>query len=114
MVIISAEKIFYQMFRMRFLATLTIMSVVMAPPGAELLGHHKKYKNCKHLNQQSKINDGLLVTTKSGKIKGVRETAANGCPVDMWWGIPYAEPPIGELRYKRPVPISRYKIFAIS
>ena len=104
--IISTEKIIYKMFRMRFLATLTLMSVVMAPPGAELLGH-KKYPNCNHLNEEMKINDHLLVKTKSGKVKGQHELAANGCPVDTWWGIPYAEPPIGDLRFKKPVPISR-------
>ena len=104
--IISLEKVIYKMFRMRFLATLTIMSVVMAPPGAELLGH-KKYSNCDYLNEETKINDNLLVKTKSGKVKGQHELAANGCPVDTWWGIPYAEPPIGDLRFKKPVPISR-------
>ena len=92
----------------------------MAPPGlggrSDLLGHkkgdellgHKKYKNCKHLNEHMKVNDdNLVVMTKNGKVEGIRETAANGCPVDMWWGIPFAEPPVGELRFKKPVPISK-------
>ena len=105
--IVSSEKIIYKMLRMRFLATLTIISVVMAPPGAELLGQHKKDPNCNYLNEEMKINDNLLVKTKSGKVKGQREVAANGCPVDMWWGIPFAEPPVGDLRFKKPVPISR-------
>jgi len=100
------------MFKMRFLTTLTIMSVVMAPPGAELLGH-KKYKNCEHLYEHSKIRHSLVITTESGKVKGNREVGANGCPVDMWWGIPYAEPPVGELRFKKPVPISRYSVIYI-
>ena len=104
--IVSSEKIIYKIFRMRFLATLTIISVVMAPPGAELLGH-KKYPNCNHLSDEMKLNDNLLIKTKSGKVKGQREEAANGCPVDTWWGIPFAEPPIGDLRFKKPVPISK-------
>ena len=104
--IISVEKVLYKMFRMRCLATFTIMSVVMAPPGAELLGH-KKYRDCLYVDEHMKLKDSLVITTKTGKVKGVRETAANGCPVDMWWGIPYAEPPVGELRFKKPVPISR-------
>ena len=87
-----------------------IMSVVMGPPGAELLGH-KKYRHCQHLNEHTEINDDLLIMTKNGKVEGTRETGANGCPVDMWWGIPFAEPPIGNLRFKKPVPISRSVVF---
>lgn len=49
----------------------------------------------------------MVVQTKSGKIRGIRERAANGKDVDMWWGVPYAEPPIGDLRFRSPKPIKR-------
>ncbi|QIW81478.1 carboxylesterase/lipase family protein [Bacillus tequilensis] len=39
------------------------------------------------------------VTTQYGKVKGTTE---NG--VHIWKGIPYAEPPVGQLRYKAPEP----------
>ena len=39
-----------------------------------------------------------IIKTKSGKIQGYRE---NG--LDIFKGIPYAEPPVGELRFKSPV-----------
>ena len=71
----------------------------MAPPGAEL----KIQLNF----DADKIKNDLLVMTESGKLEGIRQTAANGRPVDIWWGIPYAEPPIGNLRFKRPVPNKR-------
>src|SRR5690242_16323123 len=43
----------------------------------------------------------LVVTTKSGKIQGHME---NG--LVKYLGIPFAEPPIGELRFKRARPIT--------
>ncbi len=41
----------------------------------------------------------MLVTTKYGKIEGVSQ---DGCAV--FRGIPYAAPPVGELRFRRPQP----------
>jgi para-nitrobenzyl esterase len=41
------------------------------------------------------------VVTSSGTVQGV-----SGGGVDKFLGIPYAEPPIGDLRWKRPVPKS--------
>lgn len=51
--------------------------------------------------------NSLVVDTLSGKVEGKRYTAANGKPVDVWWGIPYAEPPLGKLRFMRPVPVEK-------
>ncbi|KAN0132918.1 alpha/beta-hydrolase [Lactarius tabidus] len=43
-----------------------------------------------------------LITLTSGTFQGV---AVNG--TDRWLGIPYAQPPVGPLRFKAPVAISR-------
>lgn len=46
---------------------------------------------------------GLVVQTKYGKVEGFE---AGG--VNKWFGIPYAKPPIGELRFKRPQECSKW------
>jgi carboxylesterase type B len=43
-----------------------------------------------------------LVNLSSGTFRGL---AVNG--TDRWLGIPYAQPPLGSLRFEAPVPISR-------
>lgn len=46
--------------------------------------------------------DGPIVTVETGKLQGV---AANGdSPVQIFRGIPYARPPIGDLRWREPRP----------
>lgn len=44
-------------------------------------------------------DDPLVVQLKKGKIRGVTVTAATGKKVDAWMGIPYAQKPVGNLRY---------------
>lgn len=51
----------------------------------------------------------LLVNTAYGKIRGVRETAATGKSVKVWYGIPYAEKPIGNLRFRPSVLVKPWK-----
>ena len=41
----------------------------------------------------------MIITTKYGKLEGVRE---RGCMV--YKGVPYAKPPVGELRWRKPQP----------
>ena len=55
--------------------------------------------------QQAEIGPDLVVWSKSGRVRGERQVAPNGKEVDMWWGIPYAEPPVGKLRFKAPRPV---------
>ena len=55
----------------------------------------------------SSVSNHLVIDTNSGKVKGQRQIAANGKEVDIWWGIPFAEPPIGDLRFRAPEPIAR-------
>ncbi|KAG4098531.1 para-nitrobenzyl esterase [Neocallimastix lanati (nom. inval.)] len=46
----------------------------------------------------------LIVETKNGKVEGFTE---NG--VCKWYGIPYAKPPINELRFRRAVPCESWE-----
>ncbi|KAH9371328.1 hypothetical protein HPB48_013721 [Haemaphysalis longicornis] len=48
-------------------------------------------------------NDSLFVETKQGLVKGFTETSRFGKTVRIFYGIPYAEPPVGNLRFQRPV-----------
>ncbi|XP_043219104.1 acetylcholinesterase-like [Amphibalanus amphitrite] len=50
-------------------------------------------------------DDGLVVRTNKGLVRGTRMTAATGRHVDAWLGIPFAKPPIGPLRFKHPQPM---------
>ncbi|KAG0426271.1 hypothetical protein HPB47_026609, partial [Ixodes persulcatus] len=45
--------------------------------------------------------DDPIVRTDSGLVAGVRITVGNRL-VDAFLGIPYAEPPIGNLRFRKP------------
>uniref|UniRef100_A0A0K0DNG7 Carboxylic ester hydrolase n=1 Tax=Angiostrongylus cantonensis TaxID=6313 RepID=A0A0K0DNG7_ANGCA len=49
-----------------------------------------------------------LVKTLSGPVRGRQYTLSDGSSVDMYMGIPYAEPPIGKLRFKKPQPIKSW------
>nr|CAH7767196.1 unnamed protein product [Callosobruchus chinensis] len=54
-------------------------------------------------------NDNLTVTLPNGKVKGLfRRTAYKGTPYYSFRGIPYAEPPVGNLRFKPPVEKSNW------
>ncbi|XP_031333769.1 acetylcholinesterase-like [Photinus pyralis] len=46
----------------------------------------------------------LTVQTTYGKIRGLSETAATGKQVNAWYGVPYAEKPIGKLRFRPSIP----------
>ncbi|XP_042145552.1 acetylcholinesterase-like [Ixodes scapularis] len=47
--------------------------------------------------------------TKQGKVKGTRVQVL-GRTVEVYKGIPYAEPPVGELRFKPPVPCASWDV----
>ncbi len=45
--------------------------------------------------------DFLFITTKQGVLEGTEDVSSG---VLSWLGIPYAEPPVGSLRFRAPVP----------
>ncbi len=46
----------------------------------------------------------MIITTKYGKLEGVRE---RGCTV--YKGVPYAKPPVGALRWRKPQPLDAWE-----
>ncbi|KAG0419690.1 hypothetical protein HPB47_003936 [Ixodes persulcatus] len=53
---------------------------------------------------QGAWRENPVVSTKYGYVMGRTETVLNR-PVDAFLGVPFAEPPLRELRFKRPVPV---------
>ncbi|GAB1603549.1 acetylcholinesterase-like [Argonauta hians] len=48
--------------------------------------------------------EGTTVRTTSGKISGSRISVLN-TDIDVFLGIPFAKPPVGDLRFRRPEPV---------
>ncbi|XP_052132123.1 acetylcholinesterase-like [Frankliniella occidentalis] len=48
--------------------------------------------------------------TKKGRVRGVTLRAATGKDVDAWLGIPYAQKPIGPLRFRHPRPVDSWDV----
>lgn len=46
------------------------------------------------------INETVLIQTTSGPIKGLQQKTQFGYEYAEFRGVPYAKPPIGELRFK--------------
>ncbi|PNF29354.1 Acetylcholinesterase [Cryptotermes secundus] len=64
------------------------------------------------LAHESRVNEGqgdpLIIETKKGRVRGITLTAATGKLVDAWLGIPYAQKPVGPLRFRHPRPVDRW------
>ncbi|CAH2002359.1 unnamed protein product [Acanthoscelides obtectus] len=54
------------------------------------------------------VNGQPQVETKIGKVEGTWRTSFNGRKYAAFEGIPYAKPPIGDLRFKEPEPIESW------
>lgn len=56
----------------------------------------------------SALQDPLVLNTNKGKVKGKTVRTPLGGEVDAWYSIPYAKPPVGDLRFRHPLPIDRW------
>ncbi|XP_052784797.1 acetylcholinesterase-like isoform X2 [Mya arenaria] len=50
---------------------------------------------------------GPIQQTTKGRVKGLR-VSVHGTDVDMYLGIPYAKPPVGNLRFRHPLPADHW------
>lgn len=49
-----------------------------------------------------------IVQVRQGQLRGITTTLPNGKPYHYFKGIPYAKPPVGDLRFKPPVAIEKF------
>ncbi len=54
------------------------------------------------------VKKDTLIETKLGKVVGITVNRL-GKEVNCYFGVPYAEPPIGELRFNKPKPKKPWK-----
>ncbi|KAK4306049.1 hypothetical protein Pmani_022106 [Petrolisthes manimaculis] len=52
--------------------------------------------------------DRVVVTTKDGLVSGIQQSSTKGHPFYSFWSIPYAVPPVGDLRLQDPVPVKKW------
>ncbi|KXJ71544.1 hypothetical protein RP20_CCG020306 [Aedes albopictus] len=48
------------------------------------------------------------VEVRQGKLRGISTSLPNGSTYHYFKGIPYAKPPVGDLRFKPPVPLEKF------
>src|SRR2546425_763057 len=53
------------------------------------------------------VNAAVIVKTHSGQVEGTPQSFL-GKVVNQFLGIPYAKPPIGDLRFKKPSPVEKW------
>ncbi|KAK3096285.1 hypothetical protein FSP39_025325 [Pinctada imbricata] len=53
------------------------------------------------------VADDPIVETSNGRVAGFKQNVG-GTVIDTFLNIPFAEPPIGDLRFKRPVPVTNW------
>ncbi|XP_037075227.1 acetylcholinesterase-like [Pollicipes pollicipes] len=58
---------------------------------------------------QDSEHSNLVVRTGNGLLKGITLTASTGRQVDAWLGVPFAQPPLGSLRFRHPQPMQRWQ-----
>lgn len=56
---------------------------------------------------KSHAEEDFIVTTKTGRVRGLSLPVLGGT-VTAFLGIPYAQPPLGKLRFKKPQPLSKW------
>ncbi|XP_050460958.1 acetylcholinesterase-like [Cataglyphis hispanica] len=52
--------------------------------------------------------DPMVIRIRKGMVRGKTLTATTGKEVDAWFGIPYAQKPLGRLRFRHPRPVERW------
>ncbi|XP_023322609.1 acetylcholinesterase [Eurytemora carolleeae] len=57
----------------------------------------------------AQISSDLVVETIKGKIQGFESISPQGRKVSAWYGIPFAQPPVGNLRFRHPRPIDPWE-----
>lgn len=58
----------------------------------------------------AKRTDELVVNTDKGRVKGVRYYMPSfGKVIEAYLGIPFAQPPLGHLRFRHPQPLDRWQ-----
>ncbi|XP_010768522.1 acetylcholinesterase-like, partial [Notothenia coriiceps] len=72
-------------------------------PKRDFVGRSEARPNVKAVSQDSNGASGAVVTTKDGQIKGITVDKAR-----IFYGIPYADPPVGAYRWKPPRPVSSW------
>lgn len=81
---------------------LLLVAGVPVRPASARKGHQ-------HQQQQHHRPDPLLVHTAKGPVRGLATESATGKPVDVFYGIPYAKPPVGRYRFRHPKPNDPWK-----
>jgi carboxylesterase type B len=56
-------------------------------------------------HQQSKLSSSPVVTLPQGKLIGIVQSDSLPQPIECFLGFPYAQPPIGDLRFRPLVPV---------
>lgn len=57
----------------------------------------------------SRTSDDLKVRFESGRVIGRYLTSESGRTIRAFMGIPYAEPPVGNLRFRAPVKVKQWQ-----
>ncbi|XP_074596404.1 acetylcholinesterase-like [Brevipalpus obovatus] len=64
----------------------------------------REYESSSNVSPPLQPSDNPQVTLRWGKLAGSR-ILVDGVWIDRYLGIPYAEPPLGKLRFKLPIPL---------
>ncbi|XP_031229958.1 cholinesterase [Mastomys coucha] len=56
---------------------------------------------------KSHTDEDFIITTKTGRVRGLSMPVLGGT-VTAFLGIPYAQPPLGSLRFKKPQPLNKW------
>ncbi|XP_026729816.1 esterase B1-like isoform X1 [Trichoplusia ni] len=70
---------------------------------------HPKRINVRCLSVVNKTIENPVVAVKQGKLKGSLKKCLDGSSYYSFKGIPYAQPPVGKLRFKDPLPVQPWE-----